>query len=434
MSNMPTFAEPARQLSSRSDFDVIVCGGGPAGIGAALTAARQGARTLLLEVHGCLGGVWTAGNLSIALDPYDHHGNFKPLMGELDQRLKALGGGRVPVDGRKCLVYDPEVMKLVLERLCREAGVTVRLHTRVAAAYPEDGRLRTIVTESKSGREAWHSHVFIDCTGDGDLGAQAGCRFDMGHPDTGEVQPMSLTAILQGLDLDAVQPFLAGQRGRQPKVRFFEEIRRGGHELSTGIPLLLDIHDDLFAAMCTHNYGHDATDADSVTAATLDAREEAHRMVAALRSLGGPWSNLRIVSTGSQIGIREGRRIKGLYEVTIDDMLEGKRHEDGACDVNFGFDVHALKKSTDNGSIDKSLPKTGTMQPYQIPMRSLVARDVDGLLMAGRCVSGDFWAHSSYRVTGDAVQMGEATGRFAAQLARDRTTPHQALTKNFALT
>ena len=429
MSASSVFLEPARELAAFSTFDVIVCGAGPAGFAAALVAARQGARTLLLEAHGCLGGVWTAGNLSIALDPYDHQGHFKPLMGELDRRLKALDGGRVPQDGRKCLIYDPEIMKIVLERLCLEAGVTIRLHTRVAAAYTESGRVRTIVTESKSNREAWHAEVFIDCTGDGDLGAQAGCHFAVGHPESGEVQPMSMTAILQGIPIEAVRPFLGGQRGREPKVRLYEEILRGGHRLSTGIPLLLEIHEDLFAMMCTHQYGHHATDAASITQATLDAREETHRIVAALRSLGEPWSRLRIVSTGSQIGIREGRRIAGLYEVTINDILDGRRHEDGACDVNFGFDVHALRKTMNQGGIDKSRPKPGKPLPYQIPMRALVARDVDGLLMAGRCVSGDFWAHSSYRVTGDAVQMGEATGRFAAQLVREQITPHQALSQ-----
>jgi len=156
--------------------DVIVCGGGPAGVAAALAAARTGAKTRLMEVNGCLGGVWTAGLLSWILDV----GNKTALMETIVKELKRRDGA---ADYPGAVAYDVEAMKLLLEDLCGKAGVTVRLHTRVAATASSPARRLThVVTESKSGREAWGAKAFVDATGDGDLAAQAGCRFDFGRP------------------------------------------------------------------------------------------------------------------------------------------------------------------------------------------------------------------------------------------------------------
>jgi flavin-dependent dehydrogenase len=180
-----TYHEPARVLPVVQEADVIVCGAGPAGVAAAIAAGRAGARTCLIEVHGCLGGVWTAGQLAWVFD-IEKPGLARELTQALDRRGARIG------ENQERYAYDIEAMKLLLEHLCTEAGVGVRLHTRVvAAACDPSNRLCTVVTESKSGREAWRGKVFVDATGDGDLAAQAGCGFDLGHPDTGQVQPMT---------------------------------------------------------------------------------------------------------------------------------------------------------------------------------------------------------------------------------------------------
>jgi hypothetical protein len=411
--------EPARAVPVAGEADVVVCGAGPAGTAAALAAARQGARTVLLESHGCLGGIWTAGALSWILD----HSNKRGLMQELLQALADRDGRTVSPKGVPTNAYDVEVMKLVLEDLCSSAGVQIHLHTRVCAAVCQgDRRLDTVIVESKSGREAFRGKVFVDCTGDGDLAARAGCGFDLGHPETGLTQPMSLMALVTGVSPAEILEFYRDTDGAPwaaPKDRLRAEMERGGHSPSYAKPTLFRVHDDLFALMANHEYGVRGTDERDVTQATLRARRELHQLVNGLRSLGGPWKNLRLVATGAQIGVREGRRIHGLYTVTQEDLREGRTHADAVCKVTFGIDVHATDPQQEKG-----IEKAGfRSKPYDIPLRALIARDVQGLLMAGRCISGDFLAHSSYRVTGNAVALGEAAGKVAAVAARTQRLP-----------
>lgn len=406
--------EPARDLPVRPAADVVVCGGGPAGVAAAISAARNGAKTLLLEQHGCLGGIWTAGLLSWILD----HKNKTGLMQEIFARLGKHGGRALTNENG----YDPEVMKWVLEELCTEASVEIQLHTRVCAAARDGRRLTHVITESKSGREAVPGKVFVDCTGDGDLGAAAGCGFDLGDPQTGQTQPMSLMALVTGIVPDEVKEFYRNDETKDwasPKERLRQEMERSGHSPSYAKPTLFRLRDDLFALMANHEYNVLGTDVRDLTAATLRARKELHRLVSGLRSLGGPWKNLRIVATAEQIGVREGRRLHGRYTVTADDLCEGRRHEDAVCRVTFGIDVHSTDPAKDKG-ISKAPFRS---KPYDIPLRALIAKDVDGLMMAGRCISGDFIAHSSYRVTGNAVAMGEAAGKVAAEAAKTGRLP-----------
>jgi hypothetical protein len=175
--------------------------------------------------------------------------------------------------------------------------------------------------------------------------------------------------------------------------------------------------------MTNHEYGVSAFDADAITAATLRARREIHEIVAGLKSIGGPWQDLAVVATAEQIGIREGRRVRGRYTLTAADLAKGLTHKQAVCKATFAIDVHALNDAG-NKEINRDF-KTGGMKPYDIPYPALVAADVDGLLMAGRCISGDFIAHSSYRVTGNAVPMGEAAGLAAALSIQQQVMPHE---------
>ena len=166
-----SFTESQREIPVAGRSQVIVCGGGPAGAAAALAAARAGAEVRLVEMGGCLGGVWTAGLLTKILDTANKGG----IMAELLKEFAARGSS--VANRTKGTVYDPEIAKAVLEELLVEAGVKILLHTRVVGAVTNNrNRLQAIVTESKSGRQVWLADRFIDCTGDGDLAAQAGCR------------------------------------------------------------------------------------------------------------------------------------------------------------------------------------------------------------------------------------------------------------------
>jgi hypothetical protein len=398
------------------EADVVVCGGGPAGIAAAVACARQGADTVLIEMQGCLGGVWTSGLLSNLIDYQNKSGIMQELVTHLESSDAQYSAK----------VYDAEYMKWILDQLCLEAGVDIRLHTRVVAAYKQSkNKLETLVTESFSGREAWQAKVFIDCTGNGDLGAYAGCDFAVGHPETGKTQPASLMAILVGLDEERLveEGFTRGrgQSSEASKRAFYQEIRRAGMEASYTMPTLFAVRPGMIAMMANHQYGVSVLDAAQVTAATLQARDEVHRIVNGLRALGGVWSNLRIATTGAQIGIREGRRIQGLYTLTSEDLIRGARFPDAVCRVTFNVDVHSLDKKAGGAYGSHSV----RAKPYDIPLRSLIARDVKGLMMAGRCISGDFFAHASYRVTGNAVAMGEAAGKLAARAVEEKTLPHE---------
>lgn len=163
--------------------------------------------------------------------------------------------------------------------------------------------------------------------------------------------------------------------------------------------------------MANHEYGVRCNDVDALTRALIAARVEVGRTICGLRGLGGPWQRLQLVATSAQIGVREGRRVSGRYTVTRADVTTGARHADAVCRATFCVDIH----STDPDK-DKSLGGDGVASvPYDIPLRALIARDVDGLLLAGRCISGEFWAHVSYGVTGNAVALGEGAGREAAR-------------------
>lgn len=412
------FTEPERELLVVNDVDVIVCGAGPAGVSAAITAARAGARVRLFEWRGCLGGVWTAGLLGYLLD-FDQPGFAKELKGRLEKSGIRRG------TSEKSICYEPEGMKLLLEEMCVEAGVKFQLHTRVAAAYREGKQLTTIVTESKSGREAWRAPVFIDTTGDGDLGALAGCAWEIGEAKDCPCQPMSLNALLVCKDADALKEFIHGSDPSKQdgiaKNNLLKAIKSTGHFPSYSKPTLFQVRDNLMLIMSNHEYGTKPFDAAAVTEATVRARSEMNKIISGLRKLGGPWEGIQIAATAEQIGVRDGRRIAGRYTVSKDDVANGARHEDAVVRPTFSVDIHAL--SADMNKTTAYHNAGIKTKPYDIPLRALIAKDVDGLMMAGRCISGDFIAHASYRVTGNSTRMGEAAGVVAALAATSKRQP-----------
>lgn len=411
------YLEPGRRVPITAGADVVVCGGGPAGVAAAVAASRAGAKTRLIEAHGCIGGIWTSGLLSYLLD----WGNKPGIMQEIVAALKTREQAR-----RAPNMFDPEAMKLILEQMCLEAGVDIQLHTLCAAAVcDEANRLAVVVTESKSGREAVAGKVVIDCTGEGDVAYQAGCGWNYGRPETGDVQPMSFIVLLTGIHLDEVRPYVSSMPGDTwagPKDALAALIKESsGFGPSYAKPSLFPIRETLFCLMANHEYEFKGFNAGDVTKATLQGRAELHRMIDGLRSLGGPWKHIRICSSPERIGVRESRRIHGRYTISMDDIEHGAEFDDAVCRCTFPIDVHSTTAEKGKG-IERAPFRA---KPFDIPYRSLVAKDVDGLLMAGRCISGEFYAHSAYRVTGNAVGMGQAAGFAAAAAVKENLPPHQ---------
>lgn len=412
------FAEAAREIPLAEDCDVIVCGGGPAGIAAAVQAARAGAKVRLFELQGALGGIWTSGMLAYIFD-FD-----KSEIGwEIIHRLDALNARRC--ESTRNFVYEPEYMKFVCEEMCAEAGVKVTLQAPVTAVYRDAAgkKIETILTESKSGRQAWRAPVFVDATGDGDLSALAGCGFEMGVTPEGFGQPATLNALIVVRDSNALAKFVSNDPamwvpgGHSDSFRaFLAEIHRAGVTPSYFNPTLFKVHENLLLMMVNHEYQLRVDDAQAISDATIRARREILQMAAALNRLGGPWEGIRVAATAEQIGHRDGRRIHGRYTVTREDVERGAVFEDGVTTSRFGIDIHAINFKTNQ---KETIGRGGTkFRPFQIPLRALQARDVENLFMAGRCISGDFIAHASYRVTGSAIAMGEAVGKAAAEMAK----------------
>ncbi|TWU50633.1 hypothetical protein Poly51_39260 [Rubripirellula tenax] len=415
-------SEPERKTTVTRRCDVLVCGGGPAGVSAAIAAARAGASVHILECHGCLGGVWTSGMLSYVIDA-DKPGFNTELIRRLDEVNTQYGHVAMRPQSWLSYMYDVETMKWVLETYVTELNIGVQLHTRVVAVELDNAkRVRGVITESKSGREAWLADVVIDTTGDGDVGALAGCQFEIGDSagdDGCPCQPMSLMGVISAPP-ELLREFTrAGSSDGNHKDRFRAEIERGGFKPSYTKPTVFHMGGSIATVMMNHEYGVRPDSASEITAATFRARNELNNIIRGLRTLP-EWKDIRLVTTSEKIGVRDGRRLKGRGVVTKADVVAGRRVSDSVCTSDFCVDIHAIKKS-DGGYGNRGI----RAKPFEIPMGAMIAAEVDNLMMAGRCISGDFIAHSSYRVTGNAVAMGEYAGVTAAKASQANVAPHE---------
>jgi hypothetical protein len=399
--------EPSREVPVVRQTDVLVVGGGPAGVGAALAAARHGAATTIVEHYGFLGGMWTAGLLNPILDHEEKGGLVAELMQRLDARGKLVQGPRAN--------FDNEYLKYLLDQMMLESGVEMRLHRTAVGAVVDGSRIRGILTESKSGREALLADVVIDCTGDGDVCAAVGVPFVKGREEDGEMQSVTLFFML------------AKVRYRQARAggdiyRLLEQAVRT-HGLDYVIPYRSPSFFDLpleehAVVQIAHVHGVDGTNADDLSRAEIEARAQIHEAIAVMQKVP-ELAGVELVTSGPHIGVRETRHIEGRARLEEADLLEGREFEDGICWTRFNIDIHGA-------------PAKGTVavegrrvKPYQIPYRALVPVNREGLLMAGRCISGSSRAHGSFRVTGDCVAMGQAAGTAAAMAVQAGLLPSE---------
>ncbi len=393
--------EPSRAVPVSRETDILVCGGGPAGIAAAFTAARAGAKVLLLERHPFLGGVWTAGALTIIIDSEHKEG----LNREIRQRLEDRGAAMYCEQWPEWPVYGVEAMKALLDDMVWETGVEVQFYTQIVAVAREGKNIFGVFTESKSGREFIKAKIIIDATGDGDVAAQAGCAFEQGRPGDGKTQPMTLYGRI------------GGYRGKTVHIQpLLDLARKAGVEPSYGEVTLFPQpgQPGVFMLMATHLYGS-GIDVRDLTAAEIQGRKEIRQLVALYKEHGGSdWKDAYHIDTGPFVGIRESRRIIGRHYLTLEELKAGTQVDDGICHVRFMADIHHPHPSEGSGLRHVFFPH------YDIPYGCIVARDVDNLLMAGRCISGDHIAFASYRVTGDAVATGEAAGLAAAMSVEEK--------------
>jgi hypothetical protein len=409
--NENDIVESARTLSIRSEYDVIVCGGGPAGVGAALAAGREGAKTLLIEKYGMLGGIWTAG----FLNPFFECKGRGWLVDELISNLTRAGGFAAWREEKyDDSVFDTETMRRVLEEMMVKEGVDVLMYSQVADAIVEDNKVCGVVIESKAGREAVKAGVVIDSTGDGDVFARAGCEYDIGRDSDGMIQPMTLMFEISGLPDGWEQESSFGLYDQMTEAIEKHGLKDTRPYPRCGYaPWIVNTPVSGFADMqCTHAKV-DPLDPESLTRGTMACRQQAYETVEVLKRIP-EFKDVKLRHCAFQIGVREARRLRGRYAMNIRDLIDGRLFDDAVTSCAFVIDVHDLEK----GGTDEDIGKV-RIQPYEIPYRAMLPETMRGLLAAGRCISGTHEAHASYRQTGTAMAIGQAAGLAAAWATRD---------------
>jgi glycine/D-amino acid oxidase-like deaminating enzyme len=447
---MSTITEPAREIPVRATADVVVCGGGVSGVIAALAAARQGARAVLVEHHGFLGGVTTAALVN-GIGGWQFDLDGAPLIGgiplEVVGRIVAAGGGDVaqvenlatrratPPDyrdgGLGCywVQVNPEAAKWALDRLMEESGVRVLLHAQAVHPLLTAGRISGVLIESKSGREAITAPVVIDCTGDGDLAARAGAPFAIGREEDGACQPMTAIYVAGNAPrphlwyrdeaTDPEQdPLRRGRfRGAVADARERGTLTRNPNDLFCAATQIARRDERTSAVNFTRIQGRSAVDVADLTAAEIEGRQQVREAISFQRTYMPGCADAYVVQVAPHIGIRESRRILGDHVLTGAEVLAAAHFPDAIARGIYLLDIHNPKE------VGKPSMLRMLDRPYSIPYRCLLPRGIEGLLVAGRCISGDATALASYRVQSHAMAIGQAAGTAAALAAQRGITP-----------
>lgn len=417
-----TYHEPAREIPVIAQVDVLVLGSGPAGMGAAIWAAREGADTMLIEQGGDAGGIATAGLMS--------HWTGRTAGGFYEEILNRSadipdGAEDYGFNGSPRQLINPERLKTVFLQMLKEAGVRLRLYTFASDVIMEGNTLRGVILESKSGREAVMAKVVIDCTGDGDIAARSGAAYIKGRETDGAMQPATIMFKIGGVDYEkAIFPGGFEQCAQVPAGEIQALGREhlpspAGHVLlyRTTLPGVVTCN----MTNCT---GIDGTNADDLAAATTACREQIDPIIRFLRTYAPGYENCYLLSSASLIGIRETRHFKGIETITEQDIQEARVFEHWVVTkAHFNFDVHNM---TGNGLDATGSQETFTQTSgYTIPYGCLVPEKIDGLLLAGRNISGTHMAHANFRVMPICANMGQAAGIAAALAAKDGIQPRE---------
>ena len=425
---MNTIEEPARSLPVFGEFDVVVIGGGPSGLAASVSAARGGARTLLVERYGFLGGMGTAGGVTNFAGLYGRRdGQMRQVVhgvvDELLERLDALGGLNAPQDGMAGRIrvrsYDVSAYKCAADALLVAAGVQLLFHAWAAAVVMAGTRIAALVVETKSGRQAIRASRFIDCSGDADVARFAGVPFELGDGHGSGLFPTTMfrighveadAALAAVGEFKAINTLMAEAQARHPgKYNFPREgaILRPQKNPAEWRANVTQIRNAAGTAM-------DATDARQLSDGELEGRRQITEYFRFLRDEVPGFAQSAIVDIAPQVGIRETRRIQGAYALSGEDILSSASFDDRIGINAWPMELHA------DGRIEWHFPRNNGEQQGRayndLPWRMLLPHGVDNLLVAGRCASMTHEGQSAARASGGCFVMGQAAGTAAALL------------------
>lgn len=412
------YTEQPKEIPVYDQVDVLVLGAGPAGVGAALSAARQGAKALLVEQMGDVGGIATSGLMS------HWTGNTRGGIYEeiLNRSADLPDSADYGFNGSPRQIINLEHLKTALLEMLQEAGVDLLLYTFVCLPIMEEKRVKGVIVENKSGRQAIFAKIVIDCTGDGDIAARAGATYRKGREEDGAMQPVSLMFKIGGVDYTkAVFPGKFEDYIQIPKGEIHSLGKQNlpfpaGHVLlyRTSLPGVVTCN-------MTNCIGIDGTSTKDLVKATLECRRQLAPILDFLRNFVPGYENCYLLSTASLIGVRETRHFEGLATITEEDIRSARVFPDWAVTyASFNFDVHNM---TGNGLDATGAQAAFAATYYTIPYGCLVPREIDGLLLAGRNISGTHMAHANYRVMPICANMGQAAGIAAALCVQEGVRP-----------
>lgn len=430
--------EPARATPVCAEYDVLVVGGGPSGLTSALAAAEDGLKVGLVESRSFLGGNMTIGLPVLGFLGQKGNQIIKGLPQKFIDRLKARNGAS---EHRPCPLHmgitlvEPEAVKTVALEMLTEAGVDVRFYTFCAGVVMDGNRIRGIITESKSGREAILGKIVIDCTGDADVAYRAGVPCEKGNAKGG-MQPPTLMFCLAGVDTDKLRLSIAnqtrtyltdfipaeyfGQNRQFIVVGLRELIAKARAERKLNIPnertiIITGLREGEAWLNMTRVAGVDGTDARSLTMGEIESRRQIDDIFTYLKNYVPGFEKSYFTKTAPFLGIRETRRIVGHYVMTQEDVLSCRKFDDSIAVASYPIDIH---RPGDEGC---TLIWCGDC--YDIPYRSLLPTKVDNLLVAGRSISTTHEAMGAIRVMATCMAMGEAAGRAAKMAVRESVSP-----------
>jgi hypothetical protein len=410
----------AADLPVTHETEVLVVGGGPAGVAAAFASARMGAKTLIVEQFNCLGGVATAGGHG-CMCLYSEWGTEIRVVGGIPwEVVRRVGDAGYGTYDNSNTHFQVEGLKLVLDRMAEECTCDILYYTLFADTVVEDGTVVGAVVQNKTGRQVIRAKRIIDCTGDGDVAAMAGCDYEQGDEDTGLCQPVTLMFTIGGVNWDKVGEF---RRSRAKIKDILKEAQEAGDMRPFQSQLMGWWHTGTRPGYVGVNFTHvnyiDSTKAEDLTKATIEGRKQVFETIDVYRKYIPGMEDCYIVSTPNTIGLRESRRIMGDYVLTRDDVKNAASFDDTIGYASFFIDIH----NTDGPGMDPKTwhPKKGFR--YDMPYRILLPKGVENLTVAGRCASCDHEALGSIRVMPQCGVMGQAAGVASAISLREDVTP-----------